>query len=438
MLLNYTPLFALVLIWVMFLGFLERFLEYLSVRVYWLRSLRIRRSIESSLSVGLLPLALLAYLSLFLDFGPWAGDDSIYFESHTHSFCDNAKYLYLYVHNRRLYDKYFWISFIDDDFEKLRKRGLPVVKASASLYLRAGTIVSSGTRAPFELGKWTRFVSLWHGLPLKSIFWLNKNDDGLYGSALKRALYILSDPNLVSRNYYLLSPPSIFKEVFRLAFNLDESKLLLGPYPRNYVFIGRLDGEEIDAYTPEDFPEDTRLILYLPTYREYRFSMDVDEVLPLAEIDELCSRYDALFLVKTHFFEELSSATRKYDRIVILDSSRDIYPLLRRVDILITDYSSVAFDFLYADRPILFYPYDFDEYVKYRAQYIDYNLLTPGPKARTPEELINELRSLLEGDDEHRRARRIVRKLVWGDVSELEEKHFRELADKILRIVEGS
>ena len=416
------------------MGLLDDLLISLSRRIYWLRSIKVREGLRSALSGGVLPLMAFAYTSFFLNIklGRSKKPNWIFFESHTHSFCDNAKYLYLYIHNRGLYDKCLWISFDYHEVEALRRKGFPAVNASPSLYLSARVIVSSGSRAPYEVGRWIRFVSLWHGIPIKSIFWLNTNDKGLYGGSLRKALYFLADPHLFAPDYLLLAPPSIFKEVFQMAFNIDQSKLILGPYPRNFVFIDRLYGEEINAYTPEDFPEGKTIILYLPTYREYRLSMDITDVLPLSEINEVCRRYDALFLIKTHFFEDITTATRNYERIVILDNSKDIYPLLRRVDILITDYSSVALDFLYADKPILFYPYDFEDYVKHRAQYIDYDLMTPGPKARSPKELLDSIIGALEGEDEYKHERSVIRKLVWGNMSELRESHFRRLATKII------
>jgi CDP-glycerol glycerophosphotransferase len=59
-----------------------------------------------------------------------------------------------------------------------------------------------------------------------------------------------------------------------------------------------------------------------------------------------------------------------------------MYPLFTKVDLLITDYSSIFFDFLLTDKPVLFYPYDKDEYLTMdRSMYDDYDTVTPGHKA---------------------------------------------------------
>ena len=76
---------------------------------------------------------------------------------------------------------------------------------------------------------------------------------------------------------------------------------------------------------------------------------------------------------------------------------------------LVTDYSSVYFDFLLLDRPILFAPFDLDEYRTRRNFYYEYDDVTPGPKARTWTEVMNQLDLVLEGVDAHKDDRKRVR-----------------------------
>jgi CDP-glycerol glycerophosphotransferase (TagB/SpsB family) len=79
----------------------------------------------------------------------------------------------------------------------------------------------------------------------------------------------------------------------------------------------------------------------------------------------------------------------------------DIYPLLKRVNILITDYSSVYFDFLLLDRPIIFAPFDLREFVSLDGQelFYDYDEVTPGPKATDWKGVLEFVERNLQCDD---------------------------------------
>ena len=91
-------------------------------------------------------------------------------------------------------------------------------------------------------------------------------------------------------------------------------------------------------------------------------------------------------------------------RIHLIPSSVDPYPILKHTDALISDYSSIFFDYLLLDRPLVFYPYDLDDYRKYsRALYDDYDSVTPGPKATDAAGLQRTLTTLLSSYDEQAR-----------------------------------
>jgi CDP-glycerol glycerophosphotransferase (TagB/SpsB family) len=78
--------------------------------------------------------------------------------------------------------------------------------------------------------------------------------------------------------------------------------------------------------------------------------------------------------------------------IRVLDNESDMYPLFAKVDLLVTDYSSIFFDFLLTNKPVLFFPYDKVTYLtKDRSMYDDYDLVTPGYKAYNFEELYTKL-----------------------------------------------
>ena len=104
-----------------------------------------------------------------------------------------------------------------------------------------------------------------------------------------------------------------------------------------------------------------------------------------------------------------------------LPADTDIYSYLDLIDIVITDYSSIGFDFLLWDRPVIFFPYDLDYYKNHDRKLIfDYEKFTPGPKVYTIEDLED---IILEPFDQivsnynqkHKKHSEEVSKLIYGD-----------------------
>jgi len=114
-------------------------------------------------------------------------------------------------------------------------------------------------------------------------------------------------------------------------------------------------------------------------------------------------------------FQELTKRMKLHMRnIYFLDPTLDIYPLLKEADLLITDYSSIYFDFLHLDRPIIFFVYDLESYKNERGFYFDFEKMTPGPKARTLKELIEKIEEIiLKGEDAYKIKRRKIRELMF-------------------------
>jgi len=91
----------------------------------------------------------------------------------------------------------------------------------------------------------------------------------------------------------------------------------------------------------------------------------------------------------------------------------DIYDILGSIDILITDYSSIYFDYLLINRPILFMPVDLEEYSKKRGFVLEpYEFWTPGPKVTTIEKLVEELNIFIQNPDYYIEERKLINSLV--------------------------
>ena len=136
------------------------------------------------------------------------------------------------------------------------------------------------------------------------------------------------------------------------------------------------------------------------------------------DLEKLLERYNAALITKVHFLDATTLAKQfsGSERMRIYEYP-DPYPLLRYTDILMTDYSSVFFDFLLLNRPIVYTSFDREDYVDSDASfYHDYDEVTPGKKCRDWGEVLEGLAYHLEclGEsrpDSYDREREKVRKI---------------------------
>ena len=122
-----------------------------------------------------------------------------------------------------------------------------------------------------------------------------------------------------------------------------------------------------------------------------------------------------------------------YPYLLEYDPHGDIYPMLAISDLLITDYSSIFFDYLLLDRPMIFFAYDLDAYLeKDRDMYFDYETITPGDKCKNQDELERCLRHLLSNnlDDSYGGVRSKIRSLAHDHC---DNQSCRRLIDNYLK-----
>ena len=335
-------------------------------------------------------------------------------------FVDNPKYLFLYVAEERPEVRAVWLSKDDEVVAALRSRGYEAYHAYSPmgtyLNLRAGAVVlSQGLRdVNLACSGGATVVQLWHGIPLKAIAW----DAELPSLSLPERLahaYLLSRTDRV-----VVTSPALVG-VFASAFRVDPDRIVVAGYPRLDALAGPVPGEDVgldvtSAAAVRRAADDHAVIAYLPTYRadlERRASNHLD----LDALQRFLEAHDAYLLLKLHPFEDVDFEGDEHSRILHVPSASDVYPLLRDVDVLVTDYSSVAFDFLACDRPIVYYPYDLERYLGDRGFYFDYEAVSPGGRATDFDALLDEIDGALSGD------------------GFAEER--REVRDRLFRHVEG-
>lgn len=239
------------------------------------------------------------------------------------------------------------------------------------------------------------YVQCWHGTPLKKLGYdLSASDNSMNSIQEIRQKY-RTDAEKFS---YLLSPSPFATEKFATAWNLIETgqtnKILEQGYPRNDR-LKTFSPEERVAIRKQLNIDKKKVILYAPTWRDnqhtsgegYTYKTEVDfDVLQ----DQLGDDYVILF--RAHYLVANSFDFNKYkDFIIDASNYSDINDLYIAADILITDYSSVFFDYANLKKPIIFYMYDLDQYAnELRGFYISLDEL-PGPIIKDEIELAREI-----------------------------------------------
>lgn len=241
------------------------------------------------------------------------------------------------------------------------------------------------------------YVQCWHGTPLKR---LGYDIDAKNGNAMNSVKDIRYKHRVDSKRYtYMLSPSAFCSEKFASAFNLKDKSIIkeIG-YPRNDYLYTYTQNDVDRIKTELNIPIDKKVILYAPTWRDnqhdtakgytYTLHIDFDYLRKM-----LGDEYVILF--RSHYFIANYIDLSRYEGFVFnVSQYNDINELYVISDLLVTDYSSVFFDYANLKRPMLFYMYDFKEYKnEMRDFYIDVAEL-PGPITETEKELVQEILSL--------------------------------------------
>jgi CDP-glycerol glycerophosphotransferase len=312
------------------------------------------------------------------------------------SFADSPKYIYEYLaeHYPQQY-KCVWIidkkgTHIPYDHTKIRRFGFRYF-----YYIARCKYYVFNSRQPEWVVKREEnvFLQTWHGTPLKKLVF---DIEDITSATPKYKLQVYKQ----SRAWdYLVAPNAFSEETFRRCFMYDNDILETG-YPRNDILHAPNRDELADEIRNNlGIPKDKKTILYAPTWRDdeyygkgqYKFELQLD----LEKMKQhLGNEY--VVLLRTHYFIADQLDVEKYQGFAYnLSKYDDISELYLISDILITDYSSVFFDYANLKRPILFYTYDLEKYRDVlRGFYIDIEKEVPGPLLYTTEDVIDAIKSI--------------------------------------------
>ena len=290
---------------------------------------------------------------------------------------------------------------------------------SAGVWFTSAGLPAYGT----GLHKKRLIINLWHGVPLKKIALLDPN--------LKKAARIYFK-KIFSENYTcILTTSHELIPLMARSFAVSEDKIKVWGQPRNDGLFQKNDCREILGQLFPDLPEYTKTVLYAPTFRDY----GQVQLFPFKDFDQkqleaFLDEKNMLLFIRTHVAEQGSAAPYLGKRIRFLgnEQAEDVTGILNIFDCLITEYSSIYIDYLLTDKPMIFLPYDRQQYLDGRGMNFDYDDVTPGPK---PETFNDFLDALSPKEDFWKSERTRVNRLF----NEIQHPCAADICNKVLKMI---
>lgn len=347
-------------------------------------------------------------------------------------YCQNRLRTREYPEMRRrpLRDAVFYNSFTGRQFsdspravhDELVRQGLPLehlwaVRDGQVALPETATGVRLSGRDWYQALATSRFIVTNQHLPE----WFERRDGQVvvqtwHGTPLKRIGHDISDVRFADPTYlqkldretpnwsFLISPNRFSTPILRRAFRYGGEMLEIG-YPRNDVLYADREPVAQRVRAQLGLPADRKVVLYAPTWRDdefygpgrYKMSMMLD-------LDRAAERLgaDHVLLVRRHpnVVDEIPQSGDGF--VWDVSTYPDIADLLAITDVLVTDYSSVMFDFANTRRPMVFFTYDLEHYRdRLRGFYFDFEAEAPGPLLHTSDDVIAAIRDVDRVTAEH-------------------------------------
>lgn len=334
----------------------------------------------------------------------------------------NSKYLFQYA-QRDKDIKAVWIAKTRDVVSKVRREGgtafLSYSPKGIFRTLRAGlAIVSSGQmdiNAALTAGALK--VNLWHGAPMKKLMYEDNRfkTESFAKRCFRKLLWALL-PHIRETGVYdsVLATSDYFRPIMRSAFGVSMENVKILGYPRNDILFNDTQKCQYMEYLKDKFGCQ-KMLGYFPTYRNTsesdnsftimdRYGFDSDAM------EAFLQQNDSIMLVKLHYVDQ--NRVKKLfhnpdSRIVYADENNlpELNDVLGYIDVLITDYSGVYFDYLLLNRPVIFAAFDLEKYIRDRGLYDQYEFYLSGPMAQNWKQVIDYAKEAIENPQKYEKLR---------------------------------
>ncbi len=345
-------------------------------------------------------------------FGSWFGE----------RYSDNSKYVFEYVQKNEPDIRAVWLSHRKDIVKMLELKGYEaylinsfkgyITSAKASVYFFTQGLVDVNSLGS---GRGLK-IQLWHGVPLKKIGYddtITRNTSITFRMSQKLIPFI----NEVNRWSYIISSSDYTSKIFQSAFRKPKEHIVMTGYPRSDIILKRNPDQIYLINELKKKHGKCKVIGYFPTFRndEKHHLMLFNK--GFFNLNQLLEELNVILLVKFHFGHlDIPPYYNEASRIIFLteEECEDINFLLPHLDLILTDYSGVFYDYLLLNRPMIFIPFDIEEYLtEDREFYDDYFESTPGIKCSDWDEVGLSLKKIIgEKVDEYKKQRNAIKEKV--------------------------
>jgi CDP-glycerol glycerophosphotransferase len=339
-------------------------------------------------------------ISLLCDYNKYYYESSIQSEQivyesfHGASISCNPLAIYLAIEKDTRFKKYRHYFVINNDSdipEYIKERdNVYFIQRDSDIYIEklatSKVLINNSTFPPYFIKRDDQiYINTWHGTPLKTL-----------GRDMKsRFLEHKNFTRNILQSDLLISPNRFTTDILEKSHDISGiygGEIFESGYPRIDLTLN-ISRERILAKLGID--KNKKIVFYAPTWRGTHGEVDFDTTRLLKDLENLSHINDVSIVFRGHSLIEdtLSGITIK--NIHVLNKTIDTNEFLSCTDILITDYSSILFDFIPTKRPIIYYAYDLEDYISERGLYIDIKKL-PGKLCHTSEKLIDSINEILQ------------------------------------------
>lgn len=372
------------------------------------------------------------------------------------NYMDNAKYLYEYTLEHHPEIHAVWVTLNKDVYAKLMAEGKPVLMMRTPECRRTLSRAAIAVTDHFRMSDYdalsglndrTKIVQLWHGVGLKSMKQvielstipgvrfsddiLPTESDGIICRMKKQLRYFRHAyyRELFEKYFMLVCPGRERVKQIAMPLHIPLEKCFMCGHSRNIFLHSSIDHVE------------RKKILYAPTFR-----WDVNKERQLismleASADELemfLLERDIVLFVRLHphtwrnYSNRLKNVAMEHPHIVI-DEEKDVYRTIGEYSILISDYSSIIYDFVMMDKPIVLLGFDLESYMRREGNLnYDYDTYSPGIKTKTWQETLEAVELYLREPEKDGEWRRTVRDEFF-DMSVNDENNSERIVEEIKR-----
>lgn len=355
---------------------------------------------------------------------------------------DNSKYLRILLENNNENLRLIWIAKDKSGRDLVRGKGFEAYKkwSIKGIYhaLTAGAYFYSSNIN--DINYWVSgkvfSINMWHGVGLKK---LGMKQSETYNP--KDISTRIFTPFYYHQPSYFIGPSDMMARHFADCYNMTDKQMLKIGYPRCEYLL--LDNEKrqkfIEKYESEkiiDLIDNlkiySKVYVYMPTFRDDQHDFIKQAGFDFKRLNNILKEKNSILMLKLHPATRIGDVDfDNFSNLILLDKNIDIYPLLPSTDVLITDYSSIYYDYiLMKDKDVILFPFDYKDYVENSRDFaFDYLTFSPGIKAWNFDELYDIIKE--EPDLSFKERDKII-ETFWGKNFEKPSMLIKETTKKNL------